>query len=156
LLCLLLARGVPELAAAEISSCVDVDTTLMQLASPSGHRTDVNTTKTTQATSKMASKATHATSKTTYRLGTNVYSPYTFRDGSGGWTGFGVEMARGMSSMCDDITIEIVETPWPDCWLYDDSGIGAALDQETVDACITYTHTHGVRNVYADFGWGVL
>merc|ERR1712232_969202 len=59
--------------------------------------------------------------------------------------------------MCPEIEIEIVGMEsWDYCWRYDDSGIGEALDNGLVDACITYSHTRGVRNDHADFGYGIL
>ena len=63
----------------------------------------VELSKAKQAIQKVVSKATRAISKTTkatkYKLGTNSYSPYTFKNQSSGeWTGFGVDMARMMSS----------------------------------------------------------
>merc|ERR1719293_85409 len=91
-----------------------------------------------------------------FKIGTNSYSPYTFQNTNGTWTGFGVEFAHKMSEMCEVIEIEVVETPWYDCWRYDDTGIGEALENRTVDACMTYTHTHGIRNEFADFSSAIL
>lgn len=92
-----------------------------------------------------------------YRLGTSDYSPYTFFNASSGqWEGFGVEFARGMTAMCPEVEIEIVGVPWNDCWLTSDDGIGRGLDNGSLHACITYTHTRGERNDHADFGYSIL
>jgi hypothetical protein len=52
------------------------------------------------------------------------------------------------------LDIEVVETKWADCWTPD--GLGAKLADGTVDACMTYTHTIGLRPQFADFSYGIL
>merc|ERR1712193_276144 len=59
--------------------------------------------------------------------------------------------------MCGDIEIEVVYTPWNACWSSAGGGtLGEGLDNGTLDACMTYTHTQGIRNKYADFSYGIL
>jgi len=51
----------------------------------------------------------------------------------------------------------VVETLWSNCWSSANGGsLGASLEDESLDACMTYTHTQGIRNVYADFSYGIL
>merc|ERR1712048_1460888 len=58
---------------------------------------------------------------------------------------------------CEDVEIEVVETKWGDCWSGANGGsLGASLEDGTLDACMTYTHTQGVRNEYAEFSYGIL
>jgi len=85
------------------------------------------------------------------------YPPYAFKDEAGNLTGFGKDIADGMTAMCDDLEIEVVETAWSNCWSSAGGGsLGKLLEDGTLDACMTYTHTQGVRNTYADFSYGIL
>lgn len=78
--------------------------------------------------------------------------------------GFGKDIADGMNALgasdntsaCASIEIEVVQTAWSNCW--DGSGptIGAALEDGSLDACTTYTHTKGIRNDFLDFSGGIL
>jgi len=47
-----------------------------------------------------------------------------------------------------------VETRWSDCWT--PAGLGELLENGTIDACMTYTHTKGLRPQFADFSYGIL
>merc|ERR1711988_146789 len=59
--------------------------------------------------------------------------------------------------MCEDIEIEVIYTPWSACWSSAGGGtLGEGLENGTFDACMTYTHTQGIRNKYADFSHGIL
>jgi len=83
------------------------------------------------------------------------YPPYAYKNTSTGEVaGFGHDIAVGMSATCADLEIEVVETRWSDCWT--PTGLGARLENGEIDACMTYTHTKGLRNDYADFSYGIL
>jgi ABC-type amino acid transport substrate-binding protein len=83
------------------------------------------------------------------------YPPYAYKDAeTGELKGFGHDIAVGMSPMCADFEIEVVETKWGDCWT--PTGLGARLENGEIDACMTYTHTKGLRNQFADFSYGIL
>jgi hypothetical protein len=82
------------------------------------------------------------------------YPPYAFRNDDGELAGIGKDIADGMTALCPDLEIEVVETRWSDCWQPD--GLGPLLQNGTLDACMTYTHTQGIRNEYADFSYGIL
>jgi ABC-type amino acid transport substrate-binding protein len=96
------------------------------------------------------SRATHL------KLAQDVnYPPYAFKDPETGvLEGYGHDIAVGMNAMCDDLDIEVVQVLWSDCWT--PTGLGGKLDSGEVDACMTYTHTKGLRNEFADFSWGIL
>jgi hypothetical protein len=86
------------------------------------------------------------------------YPPYAYKnETTGELTGFGKDIADGLTAMCDDLEIEVVETRWSNCWSSAGGGtLGALLEDGTLDACMTYTHTQGIRNEYADFSFGIL
>jgi hypothetical protein len=82
------------------------------------------------------------------------YPPYAYQDSTTGeLTGMGKDIADGMtaatSAQCAGITITVVQTSWSDCWT--SAGLGTKLDDGTLDACMTYTHTKGQRDEVADF-----
>lgn len=85
------------------------------------------------------------------------YPPYAFEDPNGNLAGFGYDIAQGMNAaggLCADINITMVKTAWEDCWT---SGrLGDKLEDGTLDACATYTHTVGARPLVADFSHGIL
>jgi len=94
------------------------------------------------------------TAKTKLRLGQDTnYPPYAYEE-DGKPAGFGGDIARGMNTMCPDLDIEVVITEWSQCWT--PHGLGEGLNNGTLDACMTYTHTKGVRNEFADFSYGIL
>jgi len=96
----------------------------------------------------------HKQTRTTLKFGQDInYPPYAFEEG-GQPTGFGADIARGVSEMCDNVEIEVVKCKWSDCW--QPHGLGKGLADGTLDACMTYTHTRGLRNDYADFSYGIL
>lgn len=82
------------------------------------------------------------------------YPPYAFGASDGSLVGLGADVANGMARMCPELGIEVVEARWADCWT--PQGLGEGLENGDIDACMTYTHTKGIRNVFADFSWGVL
>jgi ABC-type amino acid transport substrate-binding protein len=82
------------------------------------------------------------------------YPPYAFATETGELTGFGPDIANGMKELCPELNIEVVKTRWSDCWT--SSGLGNKLDSGEVDACMTYTHTRGIRNKFAEFSGGIL
>jgi ABC-type amino acid transport substrate-binding protein len=86
------------------------------------------------------------------------YPPYATRDENGTHTGFGYDIAMGVNAVCPELDIEVVYTEWVNCW--DGTGaepvLGKLLDNGTLHACATYTHTKGIRNEYADFSYGIL
>lgn len=93
-------------------------------------------------------------SKTKLKLGQDVnYPPYASSE-DGKPIGFGHDVAVGMNSMCPDLDIEVVITEWSQCWT--PTGLGQGLADGTLDACMTYTHTKGIRNEFADFTHGIL
>jgi ABC-type amino acid transport substrate-binding protein len=86
------------------------------------------------------------------------YPPYAYKDANTGkLAGFGKDIADGLTAMCSDLEIEVVEEKWSNCWSSSGGGtLGAKVDDGTIDACMTYTHTQGIRNKYADFSYGIL
>ena len=83
------------------------------------------------------------------------YPPYAYQNvANGTLMGIAHDIAVGMSAMCDDLEIEVVETRWSDCWTPE--GLGELLENGTIDACMTYTHTRGLRPQFADFSYGIL
>ena len=95
-----------------------------------------------------------------YTFGQDIdYPPYASKNAtSGELTGFGVELVKAMNAHCSaTLNITVVETRWSNCWSSAGGGtLGALLEDGTLDACMTYTHTQGIRNDYADFGIGIL
>jgi len=93
-------------------------------------------------------------------LGQDVnWPPYAYKDSETGEVkGFGKDVAMGMNALCpDELKINVVETRWDNCWSSANGGqLGEKLDDETLDGCMTYTHTQGLRNDFADFSWGIL
>merc|ERR1719221_1961066 len=61
-----------------------------------------------------------------------------------------------MTSLCDDITINVVQVNWTECWDGNTASIGESLDDGTYDGCMTYTHTQGIRNEYMEFSGGIV
>lgn len=106
----------------------------------------------------LACGASLASAVTTISLGQDVdYPPYAFMDSAGNLQGFGKDIADGMTAMCDDIEIVVVQTAWSNCWTSAGGGsLGAMLENGSLDACTTYTHTRGVRNEFADFSGAIL
>jgi len=95
----------------------------------------------------------------TFKFGQDInYPPYAYKNTTTGeLSGFGADIARGMNDMCSDIKIEIEQVAWSDCWSSAGGGtLGAKLENGTLDACMTYTHTQGIRGKYADFSGGIL
>ena len=63
----------------------------------------------------------------------------------------------GVHQSASFIGSQVVQASWSDCWSSANGGtLGAKLDDSTLDACMTYTHTQGIRNVYADFSIAIL
>jgi len=95
----------------------------------------------------------------TLKFGMDInYPPYAYLNSTTGeLAGFGADIARGINATCADIQIDLVQVLWSDCWSAAAGGtLGAKLENGTVDACMTYTHTQGIRNVYAEFSGGIL
>jgi len=87
------------------------------------------------------------------------YPPFAFIDDAGNLQGLGKEIADGMTALCEDLEIEVVETRWRDCWNEDSPDgpkLGARLENGSLDACTTFTHTQGIRNKFVEFSSGVL
>ncbi|CAJ1335153.1 unnamed protein product [Effrenium voratum] len=99
-----------------------------------------------------------AASVTKLKFGQDVnYPPYAYLDASGELAGFGVDVVKGMNALCSTLEIEVVQTSWSDCWSSDEGGsLGALLENGTLDACMTFTHTQGIRNHYVDFSHAIL
>ena len=77
------------------------------------------------------------------------WPPYAFRNPETGEPeGFGKDNATGLSALCpDELNTTVVETLWSNCWSSAGGGtLGALVDDGTLDGCMTYTHTRGVRS----------
>jgi hypothetical protein len=96
------------------------------------------------------------TGATPLKLAQDVnYPPYASIDkATGELKGFGYDIAMGLNAMCEELDITVEQTLWSDCWT--PHGLGGRLDNGEIDACMTYTHTKGLRNEFADFSWGIL
>eukprot|EP00927_Polykrikos_kofoidii_P074116 TRINITY_DN7007_c0_g1_i2.p1 TRINITY_DN7007_c0_g1~~TRINITY_DN7007_c0_g1_i2.p1 ORF type:complete len:349 (-),score=44.84 TRINITY_DN7007_c0_g1_i2:179-1225(-) len=96
-----------------------------------------------------------AASVTMLKLAQDVdYPPYAYKNKStGALTGLGHDIAVGMSALCDDVEIEVVQTKWSDCLT--EQGLGVLLENGTVDGCLTYTHTYGHRPKFVEFTYGI-
>jgi len=77
---------------------------------------------------------------------------YAYEDATG-LQGIGKDimdwMTASTSAACADLEFEVVKVPWSDCWSA--NTIGKGLENGTIDACTTYTHTRGIRNDYVEF-----
>mmetsp|Transcript_72884 Transcript_72884/g.128742 ORF Transcript_72884/g.128742 Transcript_72884/m.128742 type:complete len:340 (+) Transcript_72884:74-1093(+) len=97
---------------------------------------------------------------TTIKLGQDInYPPFAFIDEDGNLQGLGKDIADGMTALCEDLEIEVVQTLWKNCW--DEDGedgpkLGAELEDGSLDACTSFTHTRGIRNQFVDFSSGIL
>lgn len=67
--------------------------------------------------------------------------------------GFGADFARGMADGCG-VDVVPMQTKWSKCWTEGELGVG--LENGYYHGCMTYTHTKGVRNRYAEFSHGIL
>lgn len=67
--------------------------------------------------------------------------------------GFGNDFAKGMAPGCG-IDVVTMETQWGKCW--NEGKLGVGLETGYYHGCMTYTHTVGVRNRYAEFSHGIL
>ena len=95
----------------------------------------------------------------TLKFGQDIdWPPYAYKNTTTGeLAGFGKDIADGLTATCDDLTIEVVQVPWSDCWVSANGGsLGAAVDNGTIDACMTYTSTWGVRQDLAEFSYAIL
>jgi len=94
--------------------------------------------------------------KEMFKFGQDInYPPYAYKNTTTGkLAGFGYDIAMGMNDLCNDIEIEVVQVKWADCW--GEGKIGPKLDSGDVDACMTYTHTKGIRQEYCEFSNGIL
>jgi hypothetical protein len=71
--------------------------------------------------------------------------------------GFGKDFALGMAALKDrrcNFEIIVTQTDWANCW--DSSRIGQGLNDGWYHACMTYTHTKGVRNRFGEFSHSIL
>lgn len=67
--------------------------------------------------------------------------------------GIGYDIIMGMGALCNfDVTV--VQTDWADCWA--GGKIGAGLKDGHYHGCMTYTHTQGERNRFAEFSQAIL
>ena len=99
-----------------------------------------------------------ASAQTVVTIGMDVdYPPYAFQTEDGELAGFGKDFADGLTALCDDLEIVVVEERWDNCWSSDGGGtLGAKVADGTLDGCMTYTHTKGVRDELADFSDAIL
>ncbi|KAL7526700.1 hypothetical protein ACHAWF_001879 [Thalassiosira exigua] len=95
---------------------------------------------------------------TTVTLGQDIdYPPYAFQSDDGELAGFGKDVADGMTALCDDLEIIVVKEDWVNCWSSEGGGaLGASVANGTIDGCMTYTHTQGVRDELAEFSDALL
>ena len=95
---------------------------------------------------------------TTVTLGMDVdYPPYAFQTPDGELAGFGKDVSEGMSALCPDLEIVVVQEMWANCWTSEGGGaLGPSVTDGTLDGCLTYTHTMGVRDDLADFSDAIL
>lgn len=95
---------------------------------------------------------------TTYTFGQDIdYPPFAYKNmTTGELEGFGKDIAEGMTELCSEIAINVVQLKWDECWDGSTGSIGKGLDNGTYDACMTYTHTEGVRNLYVEFSDAIL
>merc|ERR1712232_91437 len=106
-----------------------------------------------RAEARAARKIRKGGGKAKLKFGQDLnYPPYAFGE-NGQPTGFGHDIALGVNQVCDHLEIEVVATAWSNCWQA--HGLGALLANGTLDACMTYTHTKGIRNEFADFSYGI-
>jgi len=100
-----------------------------------------------------------STSSVTLKIGQDDnYPPYAYRNATTGeLAGFGKDIADGLTATCTDLTIEVVHANWSDCWSSAGGGaLGGKIVDGTLDACMTYSHTRGVRDDLADFSGAIL
>ncbi|CAE7395711.1 MCAT [Symbiodinium natans] len=84
------------------------------------------------------------------------WPPYAYKNTTTGeLAGIGKDIADGMSALCDNLTIESVETGWLNCWT-SDGKLGPLLENGTLDACMTYSHGRGLRDTLADWSLAIL
>ena len=90
-------------------------------------------------------------------LGQDVnYPPFAFQQ-DGELTGVGLDIANGMSNLCPNLEINVVEIDWELCWSSENGGqLGQAVANGTLDGCMTYTHTRGRRDELAEFSDAIL
>lgn len=62
-------------------------------------------------------------------------------------------MAKVDDPVCD-FEVVVVQTDWANCW--DAGKIGRALMDGHFHACMTYTHTAGLRNRFVEFSNSIL
>jgi ABC-type amino acid transport substrate-binding protein len=100
--------------------------------------------ETTTTADGMQPTTTDASTPTVYTFAQDVdYPPYAYKDETTGeLRGFGKDFADGMTALCPNITINVVQASWTDCWNGSSASIGQGLNNGTYDACMTYTHTH--------------
>lgn len=67
--------------------------------------------------------------------------------------GFGNDFAKGMAPGCG-VDVVTMQTDWSKCW--DNGKLGVGLETGYYHGCMTYTHTVGVRNRFAEFSHGIL
>merc|ERR1712085_200259 len=96
----------------------------------------------------------------TYKMAMdNDWPPYAFGTATLP-EGIGADIARGMDALegaCSGMDFEVVVTDWAECWKSAGGGtIGDSLNNGTFDACMTYTHTKGVRSDQCEFGHPIL
>lgn len=134
-------------------------TSLATLACPVvAARKNPKAAKSKNSKSGKKTKSGKAVDVTTVILGQDVdYPPYAYRDADGALAGFGKDMADGMTALCPALDIVVVEERWSNCWSSAGGGsLGASVANGTVDGCMAYTHTQGVRDDLADFSDAIL
>jgi len=93
----------------------------------------------------------------TFGVGLN-YPPFSFESEDGEIAGFFRDFADGMSAVCDNLEIVLVETAWAQCWAEGDGfeGLGSAVTSSNLDGCTGYDHRHGVRDVISEMSDAIL
>ena len=84
------------------------------------------------------------------------YPPFAFQE-DGELVGVGKAIADGMSNLCPNLEIKVVQVDWEDCWSAEGGGkLGQAVANGTLDGCMTYTHARGRRDELAEFSDAIL
>lgn len=84
------------------------------------------------------------------------FPPFAFQK-DGELTGVGKDIADGMSNLCPNLEIKVVQVDWEDCWTAADGGkLGQKVANGTLDGCMTYTHARGRRDELAEFSDAIL
>ena len=84
------------------------------------------------------------------------YPPFAYKK-NGELTGIGKDVADGMTNLCPNLHINVVQVDWEDCWSSKNGGqLGRAVANGTLDGCMTYTHARGRRDELAEWSDAIM